>query len=87
MNYISIIGILAGSLTTLAYFPQAYKIIRTKDTRSISLLMYIILITGISLWVVYGVVKNDIPVIFANTVTLVPAVVILMMKIIYRKKL
>lgn len=86
MNYISIIGILAGSLTTLAYFPQAYKIIRTKNTRSISLLMYIILITGISLWVVYGVIKADIPVIFANSVTLVPAIVILIMKIIYRNR-
>lgn len=86
MNYISIIGIAAGSLTTLAFFPQAYKIISTKDTRSISLFMYVILITGISLWVVYGAMKSDIPVILANSVTLIPAIVILAMKIVYKNK-
>ena len=83
---LQVIATIMGVVMSLGYFPQAYKIIRTKDTRSISLLMYIILISGISLWVVYGVIKNDIPVIFANTVTLIPAIVILVMKILYRNK-
>ncbi|HBX51414.1 MAG: hypothetical protein A2275_12735 [Bacteroidetes bacterium RIFOXYA12_FULL_35_11] len=81
MDKISLIGILAGIFTTIAYFPQAYKIIKTRNTKSISLYMYIILISGISLWVFYGILKEDIPVILANSITLLPALSILFLKI------
>ncbi len=85
MDSIQILGIVSGTLTTLAFFPQAYKIIKTKQTKDISLLMYSILITGISLWIVYGFMRQDLPVILANCITLIPSGVILGMKIKNRK--
>jgi MtN3 and saliva related transmembrane protein len=84
MDYITSIGIAAGTLTTISFFPQAVKIIRTRNTKSISLAMYIILFSGISLWTIYGIIIKDVPVVLANAVTLFPALVILIMKIRYK---
>ncbi len=85
MENIEILGIVSGFFTTLAFFPQAYKIIKTKQTKDISLLMYSILLTGIVLWIVYGFYRNDLPVILANCITLIPSGIILGMKIKNRK--
>lgn len=81
MESSEIIGLLAASLTTFSFFPQAVKIIKTRDARSISLVMYSILVVGLSLWLVYGLMNNDMPIILANIVTLIPTLVILTMKL------
>ena len=81
MTLISILGLSAAICTTGAFLPQAIKIIVTKETKSLSLIMYIILVTGGSLWFVYGVLKHDIPVMAANGVTLVFTSTILTLKI------
>ena len=78
-----IIGIIAGIITTLSTLPQAIKIIRLKRTKDISLGMYILLFTGVSLWFVYGILINDIPLIFANAVGSVLSFLILIMKLKY----
>ncbi|MGL5645777.1 PQ-loop domain-containing transporter, partial [Cetobacterium sp.] len=46
-----IIGIIAATLTTIAFFPQVIQVIKSKDTKSISLTMYILFVTGVLLWV------------------------------------
>jgi len=78
---IELIGGLAALITTLCWVPQALKVIRTRDTRSLSLIMYIMLAIGIGLWLVYGLAIGSWPLIGANAVTLVLVVIILGMKL------
>lgn len=84
MNFVSVIGFLAATFTTVAFIPQAVKTIRTKQTQDISFWMYIILIIGILLWLTYGIYQRDWPIILANSVTFVLVVPILVLKIIHK---
>ena len=81
MNWISVCGLLAAFLTTSSFLPQAIKTIRTKDTSSISLYMYILFTLGTLLWFIYGISSVNFPVSLANGFTLVFASVILYFKI------
>lgn len=81
MNYFEIIGFLAAIITTVAFFPQVIKVYKTKDTKSISLTMYIILSIGLLCWLIYGVYLSSFPMILANTITLVFTIYILFKKI------
>lgn len=74
-------GYLAAAMTTLAFVPQAIKTIRTKDTRSISLGMYVVFTGGIAMWLVYGIALNSMPMILSNIVTFLLSASILAMKI------
>ena len=84
MDPVTVIGLIAAACTTFAYVPQAVKNIKTKDTKSLSLIMYVIMTVGIVLWLYYGVLKNDLPIIIANTITLLFAGIILILKIKYK---
>ena len=84
MDQYTIIGLIAATLTTVAYVPQAIKIIKTRHTKDISLIMYVVLTTGIALWLVYGLVLSNLPMILANSVTLGLSLVILALKIRYK---
>jgi MtN3 and saliva related transmembrane protein len=77
------VGSLAAIITTLCWVPQAIKVIRTRDTQALSLIMYLLLAVGIALWLVYGLALGSIPLIGANAVTLVLVLVILGMKLRY----
>lgn len=81
MDYIKLIGLVAASLTTFSFFPQAVKTIKTKDAKSISLVMYSILVVGITMWMIYGILIKDLPVFLANVITLIPTLIILYIKI------
>ena len=76
-----LVGYLAASLTTVSFFPQAVKTLRSGDTRSISLGMYALFTSGVALWALYGVMVGDGPVLLANLITLLPAAVVLQRKI------
>ncbi len=78
------IGTIAACLTTGAFLPQAIKVIKTKDTAGISLMMYIMNVIGIFLWFVYGLTIHDMALICANGVTFVLSSIILMCKIRYK---
>jgi len=80
MNYVNIIGFTAGTLTTIAFVPQLIKIWKTKSAKDISLGMFVILCTGIILWVVYGILVKSLPVVVANATALVFALSILVLK-------
>lgn len=84
MDYTNIIGMVAATLTTLAFIPQAVKVIKTKHTKDLSLFMYIFFTLGLFLWLVFGILMKSLPIIMANGVTIVFAVVILGMKIKYK---
>jgi len=81
MTTLEFVGATASVLSILNQFPQAIKVFRTKDTRSISLLMYCIVVVCIAMWLVYGLMLNDGPLIWANAVSLVPIVYIFIMKV------
>ncbi len=84
MDSIMLLGLVAGALTTVSFVPQLTKAWRTRSTKDISLAMYIVITTGILLWLVYGLYIVSYPVILANAVTLVIAAMILILKIKYR---
>jgi MtN3 and saliva related transmembrane protein len=75
------IGDIAAILTTLSFFPQAVRVIRTRDTGAISLVMYLLFTAGVALWGVYGLMTMQWSIILANGVTVVLAALILAMKV------
>ncbi len=81
MSNITMIGMLAATLTTIAFIPQVIKSWRTKHTRDVSLGMFGTLCAGLVLWLVYGILLRDLPIIMANTVTLILAGSVLVLKI------
>lgn len=75
------LGFISGILTTIAFIPQVLKVWVTRKTEDISLLMFIIFITGIIGWLIYGILIVNYPLILANSITLVLAVLIIIGKI------
>lgn len=75
------IGSIAATCTTLAFVPQVVQSWRTRDLSGVSLPMYMIFTTGVLLWLIYGVLNNDWPVIIANAVTAVLASAVLLLKL------
>lgn len=80
---IELIGSAAAVITTLCWVPQALKVIRTRETRSLSLVMYLMLAIGVTLWLAYGVLIASWPLIVANGVTIFLVAIILGMKLRY----
>lgn len=79
---IDTIGIIAAVLTTSAFLPQAIRTIKTRETESLSLTMYLLMSVGNLLWLIYGILSDSIPVILANAITVCFVVIILIFKII-----
>ena len=75
------IGLLAAVITTAAYVPQTIKVLKEKHTKSLSLGMYLLITTGISLWFIYGVMLGSLSLMLANGITFLMALTILIMKI------
>jgi MtN3 and saliva related transmembrane protein len=81
MSALTILGLAAGFCTTLAFLPQVLKTWRTRSTADISLGMFLVMVLGIILWLIYGALLGDLPLIAANSVTLFLAGAILALKI------
>lgn len=81
MDWITTIGMIAGICTTLAFVPQVLQVYKSRSAKDISLGMYAIFISGVVLWLIYGVMINALPIILANAVTLFLAGAILMAKL------
>jgi MtN3 and saliva related transmembrane protein len=84
MESVTFIGLLAATLTTVAFVPQVVRAWRTRSTRDISLPMFLVLALGITLWLIYGAMINDLPLIAANLVTLILVLMILFFKLRYK---
>ncbi|MGF1645133.1 MAG: SemiSWEET transporter [Thiotrichales bacterium] len=78
---ITSLGVAAAALTTLSFLPQVLQTLRTRDTRAISLSMYLLFTLGVFLWLLYGIVLTLWPVIIANGITLMLASVVLGLKL------
>ncbi|HSZ24104.1 MAG TPA: SemiSWEET transporter [Cytophagaceae bacterium] len=80
LSFIETIGYIAAILTTVSFVPQVILVYKTKDTASISLLMFLIFSIGTFSWGLYGILLQQLPIIMANGVTLILALYILYMK-------
>ncbi len=78
------IGFIAACLTTFGFIPQVVKVVKSKDTESISLGMYVMSVTGMSLWLIHGIYQGDVALIIANSVSVTLAGIILAYKLIYK---
>ena len=78
------IGFFAAFCTTVAFLPQALKVYKTKSTKDISLLMFIIFTVGVFSWLVYGINISNMPIIIANSITLILSIFILFYKIKFK---
>jgi MtN3 and saliva related transmembrane protein len=81
MSALTLLGLAAGFCTTFAFVPQVIRAWRTRSTKDISLGMLLVAITGVALWLIYGIIKKDVPLIAANVVTLLLAAAILCLKL------
>ncbi len=78
------IGSVAATCTTLCWAPQAVKIVREKRTEGISLITQSVFTLGVGLWAVYGLLLNNVPIFFANVVTLAFSLTLLILKLRHR---
>ncbi len=81
MTLIESVGFIAASCTTFSFLPQAIRVIKTRDTRSLSLIMYAMFTFGVAMWGLYGYFINDLAMILANIITFIFAASILTIKI------
>lgn len=81
-----IIGIAAGICTAVAALPQIFRTIRTKDVKQVSPFMFMILLTGNILWLYYGVLLKDWPIIITNGFSALMDIIMLTLKAIYNKR-
>lgn len=84
MDSVTLIGLAAATLTTIAFVPQVARAWRTRSTHDISLPMFVVLAAGIALWLVYGAMIRDLPLVLANLVTLILVLMILFLKLRYK---
>ncbi|HEY3918442.1 MAG TPA: SemiSWEET transporter [Stellaceae bacterium] len=77
----TLLGLAAGLCTTLAYLPQAIKAWRTRSTHDISSSMFVLMTTGVVLWLIYGLIERDLPIVAANTASLALTAMILYLKL------
>lgn len=86
MNWIDLVGTLAGICTTIAVVPQIRQAWKTKKVENVSPPMFIIMMCGVGLWTVYGVMKSDPPIIITNGISFILNSILLYLLIRYRSK-
>lgn len=86
MTALDLLGLVATCFTTASFVPQVWRTWRTRDVRGISLPTYAIITVGLALWLAYGILKEDLPLIVANAVMVVLTGAITMMKIRYEPR-
>jgi len=86
MNTVQVIGIIAGACTSISLLPQLIKTIKEKKDGDISYFMLGILLIGIGLWIWYGLLKEDYPIIVTNAISFVLNSLVIFFNLYYRKK-
>ena len=83
MDSIEILGLIAATCTTAAFVPQVYRAWVRKSTRDVSLLMYLVFVTGTILWFIYGVYHDSLAIMLANGITAILAFTMIYLKLRY----
>lgn len=86
MTYENIIGIVAGLFTSIAMLPQLIKVLKTKETADLSITMICVLIAGVSLWVYYGFLQKEMPIILSNAFSVLVNLTLLICWFLFKKK-
>ncbi|WP_417429533.1 SemiSWEET transporter [Halpernia sp.] len=81
----NILGLIAGGITSIAMLLQLIKVLKEKDVEDLSLVMILTLICGLSLWVWYGFLKDELPIILSNAFAVLVNICLLISYFIYRK--
>ena len=84
MTLVTVIGLTAGTLTTISFLPQAIKTWKSKSAKDISLAMFLTFCLGVVLWIIYGICVKDLPVMLTNAITLLLSGSILFFKLKYK---
>ena len=84
--YAELLGYIAAFCTTVAFVPQVVKTYKSKSAASLSLGMFLFFTGGIVLWLIYGIMINEYPIIVANVVTLILAVTLIYFKLRYKDR-
>lgn len=85
MTSLDILGLSASFVTTSSFLPQIWQVWKTKDVSAISLPTYLIITFGLALWLIYGVLKHDLPITVANSIMVILTGSIAVMKIKFSK--
>jgi MtN3 and saliva related transmembrane protein len=85
MDTIQLLGLTAGGCTTIAFLPQVLKTWKSRSAKDLSLSMFSIFCLGVTLWLVYGFMVSDVPVIAANLLTLMLASTLLFFKLRFKE--
>ena len=85
MDWTQIIGLAAGVCTATSMIPQVLKTIKEKKAEDVSLVMLLVLFSGICLWIVYGIKKSDLPIIATNSFSLLVNVTMIILRVRYKK--
>jgi MtN3 and saliva related transmembrane protein len=86
VNGLTALGLVAASLTTFSFVPQLTRVVRTRSADDLSYGMFGAFSLGVLLWLIYGLLRDDLPVILSNAVTLALSVAILVLKIRYDRR-
>ncbi len=86
MSYATLIGYSAAALSTASFAPQAWKIIRARETKDISSGTYVLTVAGFAMWIVFGLLGRQWPLVVSNSICLVLSAFILLMKLLPRRK-
>lgn len=83
MDLATVIGLAAASCTTFSFLPQVIRSWKTKSTKDVSFPMCMLLLVGFVLWLGYGILIRELPIILANSVSLVIVLPMLVLKRMY----
>jgi len=80
------IGIVAGVLTASSMLPQLIKVVKKKEAEDISLVMLVVLMSGIAMWIVYGIFRDDWPIIITNSFSLLVNILLTFFRVKYKNR-
>lgn len=83
MTSLDLLGLIATCFTTSSFVPQVWRTWKTRDVSGISLASYAVITVGLALWLAYGLLRDDLPLVVANSVMVVLTAAITVMKIRY----
>ena len=84
MTAIQILGLTAGTITSITFLPQVIQIWKTKSAKDLSMVMLLLLILGVSMWLAYGILVKDAAIIYTNSMVLAMSLIMLVFKLKFK---
>ncbi len=86
MEWINVLGLVAGTITSVTFLPQVIKTWKEKNAEGVSLLMFAFATISVIMWLIFGIVKKDIAIIYTNSMVLLLSLIMLYFKIRFKAK-